>query len=146
MSIVSAKVRINIKILLLIIAYAINFIHDIYPHSHSEDNHHSDDIFLFQFSDLFLHNHEDDNTDDGENEKHPFPHTHLLQGHTLVQATTSTTINLHFQIYYIISKIIKTQIDIDFTNENCLTNQLIFYDSFSHTLFMLRAPPFYFKS
>ncbi len=140
--------KINFRTLVLIIAYLMNFFHDIHPHSHSDESHHSKDNFFMTIVDLFSHSHEETKaeTDENNDSDYPFPHTHLLQGHTLVQTITTVTINLSIQVYYILPNVSETPIASDVIKRSYLTDKLIFYDSIWRMTMMLRAPPLFFKS
>ncbi len=122
-----------------------NFLHDIHPHEHSN---HKSSSFIYDFTGIFSHNHDepDSEHDDNQTDKHPFPHTHLLQGHTLVQTISTVVVKFATGLDYIICCRFEPTNIADVTKSTYLIDKLIYYESAWGTKMMLRAPPHIFKS
>ncbi|GAB1372851.1 hypothetical protein MASR1M45_29140 [Candidatus Kapaibacterium sp.] len=88
----------------------------------------------------------DSEHDDNQTDKHPFPHTHLLQGHTLVQTISTVVVKFATGLDYIICCRFEPTNIADVTKSTYLIDKLIYYESAWGTKMMLRAPPHIFKS
>ncbi len=82
--------RNKFNILFIVFAYLLNITHDLQPHEHI-----TDEIKHLIYHQIDSHNHNNNaenhhNTNDNSDDHHeiPFPHSHLLQSHDLIQIRT----------------------------------------------------------
>lgn len=138
--------RLNFKILLMLVAYVLNFVHDIQPHEHTQHNHIvSSESINHDLSQYLAPANEDIHQESSNHAKHthelPFKHGHLLQAHDIIQHRSSQPTNYLTEFIIITVLDFPLQIPEPPPKEYFPKLESLYLSSIADSLIGMRAPP-----